>query len=110
MSGNEPVALANATTEFDIETIAAAQPDLIIAFNNAIDSDVYAQLSAIAPTALHDADQTDWVLPWQEVTTRIGSSVGLPTADEQEVARVEELVSRRHVPTTRSSSARRQRW
>ncbi|MGA9874068.1 MAG: ABC transporter substrate-binding protein [Rhodococcus sp. (in: high G+C Gram-positive bacteria)] len=93
VTGDEPVALTDATTEFDIETIAAAAPDLIIAVNNAIDENLYAQLSAIAPTVLHAADQTDWVLPWQEVTTRIGRALGLPAAAESEVARVEALVA-----------------
>ncbi|MDJ0005713.1 ABC transporter substrate-binding protein [Rhodococcus fascians] len=93
VKGDEPVALANATTDFDVETIAAAAPDLIIAVNNAIDENVYSQLSAIAPTVLHAAGQTDWVLPWQEVTTRIGRAVGLPSAAQAEVDRVEALVT-----------------
>lgn len=97
VKGDDPVALANATTGFDVETIAAASPDLIIAVNNAIDENVYAQLSAIAPTVLHAADQTDWVLPWQEVTTRIGRSVGLPSAARAEVDRVEALVSQARI-------------
>ena len=94
IDGEDPAALANATTDFDIETIAAASPDLIIAVNNAIDENTYAQLSAIAPTILHAADQTDWVLPWQEVTTRIGTAVGLRAAAETEVRDVDALIAR----------------
>ncbi|SNS76037.1 ABC transporter substrate-binding protein [Rhodococcoides kyotonense] len=93
VTGADPTALENATTEFDVETIAAAAPDLIIAVNNAIDESLYAQLSEIAPTVLHAADQTDWVLPWQEVTARIGRSVGLPAEAATEVTRIEELVA-----------------
>jgi len=92
--GDVPVALADATTKFDIETVAASNPDLIIAVNNAIDESIYQQLSAIAPTVLHAADQTDWVLPWQEVTTRIGSAVGLPAQAKQEVHDIESLIVR----------------
>ncbi|GAA3154417.1 hypothetical protein GCM10020255_034760 [Rhodococcus baikonurensis] len=94
VQGAEPTPLANATTDFDIETIVAAAPDLIIAVNNAIDEDLYKQLSAIAPTVLHAADQTDWVLPWQEVTTRIGTAVGVPAQARQEVQQVEDLIVR----------------
>jgi iron complex transport system substrate-binding protein len=72
----------------------ASAPDVIIAVNNAIDEELYAQLSAIAPTVLHAADQTDWVLPWQEVTTRIGTAVGLPEQARQEVRETEELIVR----------------
>jgi iron complex transport system substrate-binding protein len=90
----DPASLMNATTDFDIEQIAAAAPDVIIAVNNAIDESVYQQLSSIAPTVLHAADQTDWVLPWQEVTTRIGTAVGLPEAARNEVIDTEALIAR----------------
>ncbi|MBV6757885.1 ABC transporter substrate-binding protein [Rhodococcus opacus] len=93
LHGAEPTPLANATTEFDLETIAAAAPDLIIAVNNAIDEELYQQLSGIAPTVLHAADHTDWVLPWQEVTTRIGAAVGLPAQATSEVRRVQDLIT-----------------
>ena len=43
---------------------------------------------------LHAADQTDWVLPWQEVTTRIGTAVGVPAQAKQEVQEVEDLIAR----------------
>lgn len=94
VTGAEPTPLANATTEFDIETILASAPDVIIAVNNAIDEELYAQLSAIAPTVLHAADQTDWVLPWQEVTTRIGTAVGLAARAGEDVREIEELIVR----------------
>ncbi|MFC9515478.1 ABC transporter substrate-binding protein [Nocardiaceae bacterium NPDC056970] len=91
--GDDPKALANATTEFDLETIVASAPDLIIAVNNAIDEATYRQLSAIAPTVLHAADQTDWVLPWEEVTTRIGAAVGLPAQAAQEVQDIQARIA-----------------
>ncbi|GAB2633725.1 ABC transporter substrate-binding protein [Prescottella soli] len=94
LHGDDPAALANATTEFDIETIVASAPDLIIAVNNAIDEDTYRKLSAVAPTVLHAADQTDWVLPWEEVTTRIGAAVGLPAQAEREVQDVQDRITK----------------
>lgn len=94
LDGTAPVPLADATTDFDLEPIAAARPDVIIAVNNAIDAATYARLSAIAPTVLHAAGQTDWALPWKEVTTRIGDAVGLPARAAAEVREVEELFAR----------------
>jgi iron complex transport system substrate-binding protein len=94
LGGAMPVPLANATTDFDLEPIAAADPDLIVAVNNAIEEDTYRRLSAIAPTVLHAPGQTDWALPWKDVTTRIGAAVGLPGRAAAEVRQVEELFAR----------------
>ncbi|MFG1781904.1 iron-siderophore ABC transporter substrate-binding protein [Rhodococcus oryzae] len=85
-----PPVLANAVADFDIEAVAAAAPDLILAVNNAIDEDEYRKLSAIAPTVLHAPDQTDWMLPWQDVTTRIGAAVGRPQAAAERITSVED--------------------
>ncbi|WP_037175723.1 iron-siderophore ABC transporter substrate-binding protein [Rhodococcus sp. UNC363MFTsu5.1] len=84
-----PPVLANAVADFDVEAVAAAAPDLILAVNNAIDEDEYRKLGAIAPTVLHAPDQTDWMLPWQDVTTRIGAAVGRPQAAAERIASVE---------------------
>jgi iron complex transport system substrate-binding protein len=94
LGGAAPVPLANATADFDLEPIAAASPDLIVAVNNAIEEDVYRRLSAIAPTVLHAPGQTDWALPWKDVTARIGAAVGLPGRAAAEVREVEELFAR----------------
>ncbi|WP_030172246.1 ABC transporter substrate-binding protein [Microbispora sp. NRRL B-24597] len=95
VAGADPEALENATSDFSISAVAAAQPDLIVAVNNAIDASTYGQLSGIAPTVLHAAGQTDWVLPWQDVTNRIGAAVGLPEAAAQAVEDTENLIVER---------------
>ncbi len=92
ITGDDPEALANATADFSVSAVAAARPDLIVAVNNAIDEPTYRLLASIAPTVLHAADHTDWVLPWQEVTTRIGTAVGLPGAARELVSSTEDLV------------------
>ncbi|WP_235174688.1 ABC transporter substrate-binding protein [Tomitella biformata] len=94
LTGDRPTALANGTTDFSLESVAAADPDVIIAVDNAIDENHYEQLSGIAPTVLHAADQTDWVLPWQDVTTRVGAAVGLPEKAAKLVADTEAGVTR----------------
>jgi iron complex transport system substrate-binding protein len=103
VTGDDPSALANATADFSVSAVAAAQPDLIIAVNNAIDEPTYRLLSSIAPTVLHAADHTDWVLPWQEVTTRIGTAVGLPGASRELVSQTEGLVTSRRRENPRFS-------
>lgn len=94
LGGAAPVPLADATTDFDLESIAAARPDLIVAVNNAIEEDTYRKLAAIAPTVLHAPGQTDWALPWKDVTTRIGSAVGMPGRAASEIREVEEVFAR----------------
>ena len=101
LAGAAPIPLANATTDFDLEPIAAATPELIVAVNNAIEEDVYRKLSAIAPTVLHAPGQTDWALPWKDVTTRIGSAVGLPARAAAEIREIEGLFA-----TTRAENPR----
>lgn len=83
VTGEAPTPLENGTTEFSIEKVAASKPDVIVAVNNAIDAPRYERLSSIAPTVLHDADQTDWVLPWQYLTTQVGKAVGKQQEAEQ---------------------------
>ncbi|MFE3290621.1 ABC transporter substrate-binding protein [Rhodococcus sp. NPDC059234] len=88
-----PPALANAVGDFDMESVAATAPDLIVAVNNAVDDAEYQKLSAIAPTVLHAADQTDWMLPWQDVTTRIGAAIGRPQAAAEQIVKVNDTLA-----------------
>lgn len=90
----DPVPLPHATTDFSVEQVAAAAPDLILAVNNAISQQRYRSLSAIAPTVLHAAGQTDWALPWQHVTARVGRALGRPLRAEQLIASAQETVAR----------------
>ncbi|MBN9643666.1 Fe2+-enterobactin ABC transporter substrate-binding protein [Corynebacterium mendelii] len=60
--------------EANIEAIAAAQPDLIIASAKGKDSaaKLYDKLSAIAPTVVIDYTKSSW----QEITTELGEATG----------------------------------
>lgn len=89
-----PTPLPNATSAFSLEQVAAARPDLILAVNNAITADRYQQLSGIAPTVLHAAGQTDWALPWQDVTRRVGQAVGRPKQAEELITGAEATVAK----------------
>lgn len=89
-----PTPLPNATSAFSLEQVAAARPDLILAVNNAITAERYQQLSGIAPTVLHAAGQTDWALPWQDVTRRVGQAVGRAKRAEELIASAEATVAK----------------
>lgn len=90
----DPTPLQNATGDFSVEQVAAARPDLILAINNAITTDEYKRLSAIAPTVLHASGQTDWALPWQDVTRRVGQSIGRLGAADRLIADAEATVAK----------------
>ncbi|WP_181158575.1 iron-siderophore ABC transporter substrate-binding protein [Leucobacter massiliensis] len=92
VTGDAPTPLESGTSEFSIEKVAASDPDVIVAVNNAIDETRYQQLSSIAPTVLHSADETDWVLPWQSLTRQVGTAVGKATEAEKLVAETEALM------------------
>lgn len=92
VKGEAPTPLLNGTTEFSVEAVAASDPDLILAVNNAVDDSRYTQLSSIAPTVLHAKDETDWVLPWQSLTTRVGTAVGKEDEAERLVSDTEALM------------------
>ncbi|BDH56498.1 ABC transporter substrate-binding protein [Tsukamurella sp. PLM1] len=92
--GDAPAPLPNATGDFSVETVATTHPDLILAINNAITEDEYRRLSGIAPTVLHAPGQTDWALPWQDVTRRVGQAVGRAARADALVADAEATVAR----------------
>ncbi|MEM1332917.1 MAG: ABC transporter substrate-binding protein [Actinomycetota bacterium] len=66
---------------FNVEEVAALEPDVILAATSAVDDGTYALYSEIAPTIpFLTAPFQD---SWQTVTTMVGEAVGLPDeADE----------------------------
>ena len=94
LAAGAPTPLPNATSAFSIEQVAATRPDLILAVNNAITAERYQQLSGIAPTVLHAAGDTDWALPWQDVTRRVGRAVGKPNQAEDLITSAEATVAK----------------
>lgn len=77
--------------EFKIEQIAAAQPDLILASNFYGMSDLYAELSKIAPTLAY---QQGWgETSWQEMSLTIGRAVGDEPGARDAVAETEQYLA-----------------
>jgi iron complex transport system substrate-binding protein len=73
--------------QVELESVAALQPDLILATGYYDVAAVYDQLSAIAPTlAYRTGPATD---TWQEVTTQVGRALGRPEQAADVVEAVE---------------------
>lgn len=75
--GGELPTVMNLTGEgSDLETIAAQQPDLILAVYSGLTDEQYEGLSAIAPTVAQPAEYDDWTVPWDELALTVGKALG----------------------------------
>lgn len=92
LGGATPTVLNMPFGELNFETIAALNPDLIVATHSGITDAEYATLAQIAPTLAQTADYPDFGMPWQEQTKLIGRALGRAEAAEQLVAAVEERI------------------
>ncbi len=87
----EPAIMNMPFGELSFETIAALQPDLIIAISAGITDEEYATLSQIAPTLPQSSAYVDFGVPWQEQTIVIGRALGKEPAARELVAETEAL-------------------
>ena len=71
------------------ESVAALDPDVIIALFSGLTQEEYDTLSEIAPVVAQPADYVDYGIPWQELTTTVGAVVGKQAEAEALVADVE---------------------
>lgn len=74
-----------AADEIDLEAVAAAQPELILAIYESIDEAMYGKLSQIAPTVVQSADHPDEETPWDVQLITTGQALGL--ADQAEATK-----------------------
>ncbi|HMQ31574.1 MAG TPA: iron-siderophore ABC transporter substrate-binding protein [Chloroflexaceae bacterium] len=89
LDGASPQVLNIPFGELNAETIAALQPDLIVAVSSGITDADYATLAQIAPTLAQSADYVDFGVPWQEQTRVIGRALGREARAEELVAATE---------------------
>lgn len=75
--------------QLNIETIAALNPDLIIAVSAGITEEEYNTLSQIAPTLAQSDAYVDFGVPWQEQTRVIGQALGRSEQAEALIASIE---------------------
>jgi iron complex transport system substrate-binding protein len=93
LGGAAPTVLQMPFGELNYETIAALDPDLIVATHAGISDAEYATLSAIAPTLAQSDDFPTFGMPWQEQTLLIGRAVGRAAAAQELVERVEAQIA-----------------
>jgi iron complex transport system substrate-binding protein len=87
LGGATPEVLSSA--ELNFEQIRALDPDLIVGLTSGMTEQEYGTLSQIAPTIPQSDEYIDYGVPWQVVTTTIGTAVGKHAEAEALVAGVE---------------------
>lgn len=85
LGGADPVKVSDDDGVLNLEAVAAAEPDLILAYSY-LEEDEYEALSAIAPTVVEPEEGT----LWQQHTLDVGRALGQPERAEELVAAVEE--------------------
>ncbi len=81
-SAPAPEVLSGEETQF--EQIAALAPDLILAQYSGLTQADYDTLSQIAPTVAQPGGYVDYGVPWQDLTSTVGTAVGR-SADADEL-------------------------
>ncbi|WP_116950426.1 iron-siderophore ABC transporter substrate-binding protein [Jiangella endophytica] len=76
--------------DFDYETIAELEPDLIIGLYTGMTQEEYDTLSVIAPTVASSPDYPEYGMPWQETTRMVGQILGQAERADELVAAVDQ--------------------
>jgi iron complex transport system substrate-binding protein len=83
--------------QYNVEKIAALEPDLILAVYSGMKQEQYDTLSQIAPVVAQPKGYPDYAAPWKEMSRHIGKALGqenrmneLITETEEKFARVRE--------------------
>lgn len=87
--GDAEVPVVLDAVELDFEVIKSLNPDLILGLYSGTTQDEYDTLSQIAPTVAQPEAYVDWGIPWQELTTTVGTILGKREESEALVAEVE---------------------
>lgn len=75
--------------DFNMEKIAALQPDLILAQYSGMTKEQYDTLSEIAPVVAQPKAFPDYAAPWQETTRPIGKALGQESRINELIAQTE---------------------
>lgn len=89
----EPIELGDPASGIDFETVAAAEPDLILSLWSGITEADYATLAGIAPTIAQSGDFPDWGAPWDVNTRIVGLATGRVDEAEELIADVNESIA-----------------
>ncbi|ACS99375.1 ABC transporter substrate-binding protein [Paenibacillus sp. JDR-2] len=80
------IQIVGENTQVNMEKLLAYAPDLIIA-GNAVNKDIAAELTKIAPTVVIDEQQTDVFSNWPALVTKFGEILGQEDVAEQYVSK-----------------------
>jgi len=78
-----------ASSELDLEAVAALRPDLIVGIFSGMTREEYGLLSKIAPTVASPSEYPDFGTPWRTVTETYGQALGRSQQAEQVIADVD---------------------
>ncbi|MEV0375071.1 iron-siderophore ABC transporter substrate-binding protein [Streptomyces sp. NPDC050636] len=74
--GSTPPQIVGERDEYNMEKIAALEPDLIIAQYSGMKKEQYDTLSKIAKVVAQPKGHPDYAAPWQTMTKQIGTALG----------------------------------
>ncbi|NAZ37227.1 ABC transporter substrate-binding protein [Rubellimicrobium sp. CFH 75288] len=77
----------------DIEAVAAAEPDVILALWSGITEEEFARLSLIAPVVAVPPGTGDFALPWEEQVRLAARALGRSADAEAAIAGIEEQIA-----------------
>ncbi|QCQ91677.1 iron-siderophore ABC transporter substrate-binding protein [Rhodococcus sp. SGAir0479] len=72
----QPAIVGSASAGIDVEKVAAAAPDLVVATYSGLTQGQYDKLAALVPTVAQPAGVPDYGVRWQDQTTILGEALG----------------------------------
>ncbi|TDX89323.1 iron-siderophore ABC transporter substrate-binding protein [Amycolatopsis arida] len=88
--GDAPPEVVGERDEFNVERIAALEPDLIIAQYSGMKKEQYDTLSQLAPVVAQPKGHEDYQAPWQEMTRAIGKALGRSAEAERLISGIDQ--------------------
>ncbi|WP_246158709.1 iron-siderophore ABC transporter substrate-binding protein [Catellatospora sichuanensis] len=79
--------------DYNLEKIAALNPDLIIGMYSGMSQEQYTKLTQIAPTVAQVKGYDDYSAPWQEMTMHAGRALGQPGKAAELIAAIDKRLT-----------------
>lgn len=87
--GSTPPQIVGERDEYNMEKIAALQPDLIVAQYSGMKKEQYETLAKIAKVVAQPKGHEDYQAPWQVMTKQIGKALGKEAETEKLIAGID---------------------
>jgi iron complex transport system substrate-binding protein len=81
--GDTPPEIVGERDEYNIEKIAALEPDLVLAQYSGMKKEQYDTLSEFTKVVAQPKDHEDYQAPWQDMTRQIGKALGKEAGTEK---------------------------